>query len=118
MQRLREADALRETDDIVHGVLDRIEPVFAEDWPAALDARVRDSLIAAGMTTPYKHQAEAIELALTGCSHGITHCQWQDIGVCRPNAPRPEERSPSPGNDDLSHEGAGLRPAGAVKDNL
>ena len=66
MQRLREADALRETDDIVHGVLDRIEPVFAEDWPAALDARVRDSLIAAGMTTPYKHQAEAIELALTG----------------------------------------------------
>lgn len=66
VQRLREADALRESDDILHGVQDRIEPDFAEDWPTALDARVRDSLVAAGMSRPYKHQAEAIELALTG----------------------------------------------------
>lgn len=66
MQRLTKADALRERDDIVHGSLERIEPEFAEAWPLALDPRVRDSLVTAGVVRPYQHQANAIEVALTG----------------------------------------------------
>ena len=66
VQRLMRVDALRGSDNIVKGEQERIEPDLAEEWPAGLDPRVRDSLTTAGLARPYRHQSEAVNLALTG----------------------------------------------------
>ena len=64
--KLKEFDALRDSDEIKTGVVDRIKPQFVDGWPTELDSRVREALISAGITTPYKHQAEAIRKSLQG----------------------------------------------------
>ena len=65
-QRLKEFDALRDSDRIERGKLDRIQPGYADEWPVELNSAVRDSLIRAGIPRPYQHQANAIALALSG----------------------------------------------------
>ena len=64
--KLKEFDALRDSDEIKTGVVDRIKPQFVGGWPTELDSRVREALISAGITTPYKHQSEAIRKSLQG----------------------------------------------------
>lgn len=66
LAKLADFDALRQGDTIKTGVLDRIEPSYAQEWPAQLNPKVRDAMVAAGISVPYRHQADAIGLALTG----------------------------------------------------
>lgn len=63
---LFKSDALRADDEIRQDVVERIEPLRAEGWPIALNQRVRESLIKAGIRKPYLHQAEAIQRSLEG----------------------------------------------------
>ncbi len=64
--KLKEFDALRESDTINKGCIDRIQPGFADEWPSQLNRQVRDSLVRVGVNRPYKHQAEAIAKSLSG----------------------------------------------------
>ena len=64
--RLKEFDALRDTDRIERGELDRIQPQYADAWPAELNPAVRKALVDAGIPRPYQHQADAIAKALSG----------------------------------------------------
>ncbi|MCY3977355.1 MAG: DEAD/DEAH box helicase [Chloroflexi bacterium] len=64
--RLHEFNALREGDELQEGIVDRIEPEFSDSWPAGIDPRLHIALRNAGHRRPYKHQAQAIELALKG----------------------------------------------------
>ena len=66
VEKLKEFDALRDTDTLNRGSVDRIQPACAQEWPAALDRRVRDSLVSAGVSRPYHHQVEAIARSLAG----------------------------------------------------
>lgn len=64
--KLTDFDALRQGDTIKTGVLDRIEPSYAQEWSVQLNPKVRDAMVAAGISVPSRHQADAIGLALTG----------------------------------------------------
>ena len=64
--RLKEFDALRDSDRIERGQLDRIQPQYADAWPAELNPAVRKALADAGIPQPYQHQANAIAKALSG----------------------------------------------------
>ena len=64
--QLAEFDALRDSDTIHQGVVDRIGPTYSCTWPAELDPAIRDALLQAGFHQPYKHQALAIIKALNG----------------------------------------------------
>ena len=66
IDRLREFDALRENDTIHINSVGRIEPEFADSWPAQLNPQVRDALVSAGVPRPYQHQADAIVASLSG----------------------------------------------------
>ncbi len=65
-KQLKEFDALRDDDEIQTGTVECIQPEYAEEWPSVLHSSVRNALIHAGITTPYKHQAEAISRSLNG----------------------------------------------------
>ena len=64
--KLKEADALRDKDEIKTGTIERIKPHLASEWPAQLHPSVRKALIQAGIPCPYQHQADAISKALDG----------------------------------------------------
>ena len=64
--QLKEFDALRDDDKIQTGTVESIEPKYADEWPSELHPSVRSALIHAGITTPYKHQTEAISKSLNG----------------------------------------------------
>ena len=64
--RLKEFDALRDTDDIVRGTVDRIQPQFEDRWPPELHPAVCDALGRIGISSPYQHQAKAIRKSLSG----------------------------------------------------
>ncbi len=64
--QLKEFDALRDDDEIQTETVECIEPQYAQEWPSELHPSVRNALIHAGITTPYKHQAEAISKSLNG----------------------------------------------------
>lgn len=64
--KLMEFDALREDDAIKTGMLDRIHPKYAVEWPAQLDLSVRKALRDVGIEKLYQHQAEAIRKSLDG----------------------------------------------------
>lgn len=64
--RLNEFDALRDSDAVKRGSLDRIEPAYADAWPERVDPAIRGALEALGIPRPYQHQADAIEQALDG----------------------------------------------------
>ena len=64
--RLKEFDALRDKDEIQQDVVERIQPRFSDGWPAALNPRVCDVLINAGISKPYQHQVDAILKSLQG----------------------------------------------------
>ena len=49
LERLREFDAIRESDTINRGTVDRIKPTHADEWPRQLNPAVRDALVAAGI---------------------------------------------------------------------
>ncbi len=66
LSQLKEFDALRETDTINFGTVDRIQPRYADEWPTQLDPAVRDTLVRAGIPRPYQHQADAIIKSLSG----------------------------------------------------
>ena len=66
LARLKEFDALRDTDRVERGELARIQPGYANEWPGQLNAAVRNALINAGIPQPYQHQAEAIAKSLDG----------------------------------------------------
>ena len=65
LDRLRNLDALRDADTVRTGELDRVQPAYADDWPTQLNPDVRRAL-AATVPLPYLHQADAIDLALSG----------------------------------------------------
>ena len=64
--RLTELDALRDEDRMETDVVDQVSPEYADDWPAELDASIRDALSAVGFPRPYRHQAEAVSRSLHG----------------------------------------------------
>ncbi len=64
-RKLYEFDALREGDEIQEGTVDRIEPEFADAWPAGIHPHLRIELLKT-RHNPYRHQADAVELALQG----------------------------------------------------
>ena len=72
--KLYEFDALREGDEIQEGTIDRIEPEFADAWPKGIHPNLRIELIKylrrklpnSDNRKPYRHQAQAIKLALKG----------------------------------------------------
>lgn len=64
--KLKEFDALRDNDEIKTGIVERIQPNLANEWPAQLVPSVRDALIQSGIPCPYQHQADAISKALDG----------------------------------------------------
>ena len=66
LSRLKEFDALRETDTINRGMVERIQPGYADEWPSQLDPAVRSTLVNAGIPKPYQHQADAIAKSLSG----------------------------------------------------
>ncbi len=65
-ERLRQFEALRNEDGVRTGVVDSIRPEHADEWPAVLDASVRDVLAADGAGRPYRHQFEAVRQSLNG----------------------------------------------------
>lgn len=72
--KLYEFDALREGDEIQEGTVERIEPEYADSWPAKIHPHLRielrkylyNKLPNLDSRKPYEHQARAIELALQG----------------------------------------------------
>ena len=66
LERLKEFDALRDSDQIEQGELDRIQPGYADEWPERLSPAIRDALVNAGIPRPYDHQAQAISKSLDG----------------------------------------------------
>ena len=66
LAKLKELDGLRDTDTVRRGEVDRIQPAFAEEWPAQLDRHVRDAIVASGIDRPYQHQFDAIVKSLSG----------------------------------------------------
>ena len=64
--QLREFDALRDDDEIQTGTVECIQPQYVQEWPSELHPSVSNALIRAGITSPYKHQAEAISKSLNG----------------------------------------------------
>ena len=64
--KLREFDALRDSDTINLGKVERIKPEYANEWPAQLKPEVRNALIQAGIEQPYQHQVDAISRSLSG----------------------------------------------------
>ena len=68
-KRLRDLDAIRGDDQLQSGIVERIRPEYAEEWPSELEAHVRDALVAAGAPRPYRHQAEAVTRSL--CGHDV-----------------------------------------------
>ncbi len=66
LAKLKEFDALRDTDTVRRGEVDRIQPAFAEEWPAQLDRQVREAIVASGIDRPYQHQFDAIVKSLSG----------------------------------------------------
>ncbi len=64
--RLKQLDALRDSDTVRRGELDRIEPRYADEWPRQLNPAVGEALTQAGIAQPYQHQADAIALSLSG----------------------------------------------------
>ena len=65
-RRLMELDALRDSDSIQSDSVDRIEPQYADGWPALLSPQVRQAAEKAGIERLYRHQYEAIEKSLSG----------------------------------------------------
>ena len=66
ISKLKEFDALRDTDTINQGEVDRIEPAYADEWPALLNTSVREAMVNSGIARPYQHQVDAIVKALNG----------------------------------------------------
>ncbi len=72
LSRMREFDALRDQDDtenkdkIVRGSLDRIQPQYADGWPAQIHSSVRAALKSLEVTAPYQHQFDAVEKSMGG----------------------------------------------------
>ena len=64
--RLKEFDALRDSDTVKRGELDRIQPSYADEWPPELNPLIREALRQSGVPQPYQHQADAIDLSLSG----------------------------------------------------
>ena len=66
LSKLKEFDALRDSDRINRNEVNRIQAAYAEEWPSQLNLAVRNALLAAGIQKPYQHQADAIAKALNG----------------------------------------------------
>ncbi len=66
LSKLHEFDALRDSDTIKRGTLNRIKPEYADGWPTQLNPSVREALLNAGITHPYQHQVDAISKSLSG----------------------------------------------------
>lgn len=62
---LYESGALHEGDEIQEGTVDRIEPEYAAAWPEGIHPHLRIELLKTRQR-PYRHQADAIDLALQG----------------------------------------------------
>ena len=65
-KNLIENNALCDGDEIKTETVTRISPQYAAEFPSQLHSSVRDALIESGITQLYQHQAEAIELSLSG----------------------------------------------------
>lgn len=66
ISKLEHFDALRDTDTINRGKVERIRPAHASEWPEQLHDAVHGALTKAGVPNPYQHQADAIVKALSG----------------------------------------------------
>ena len=65
-EQLKKFDALRDDDEIQTGIVECIQPQYAQEWPSELHPSVRNALINTGIPSPYQHQAEAIGRSLNG----------------------------------------------------
>ena len=59
LSKLKEFDALRDSDRINRNEVNRIQAAYAEEWPSQLNPAVRNALLAAGIQKPYQHQEDA-----------------------------------------------------------
>lgn len=66
LARLRDFDALRDSDTVNRDTVDRIRPAYADEWPSQLNSAVQNALVRSGITQPYRHQADAIAKSLSG----------------------------------------------------
>ena len=66
ISKLKEFDALRDADTVSQDEVDRIQPAYANEWPALLNPSVREAMVNSGIVRPYQHQANAIVKALSG----------------------------------------------------
>lgn len=64
--KLKHFDALCDGDGMKTRVVDSIRPEHSDNWPAELDATVRDVLAAVDAARPYRHQFEAVRRSLHG----------------------------------------------------
>ena len=64
--QLKSFDALRDEDGMTTRIEDSIQPEHSDDWPADLDAAVREVLAGVGAARPYRHQFEAVRRSLSG----------------------------------------------------
>lgn len=65
-RKLRENSALYGNDKVITGVIERIEPKYADEWPVTLETSILDALRRSGIHRPYQHQVDAINLSLKG----------------------------------------------------
>lgn len=65
-EKLRENSALYGNDKVITGVIERIEPKYADEWPITLETSILDALSRSGIHRPYQHQVDAIDLSMKG----------------------------------------------------
>ena len=66
LEKLSEFDALRDDDECKTEDVERQEPAFADDFPAVISDPTRRALESTGISRLYRHQAAAIETAMSG----------------------------------------------------
>ena len=66
LEKLKEFGALRDDDEYETKVVERQEPAFADDFPAGVSHPTRRALESIGISRLYRHQAAAIEKAMSG----------------------------------------------------
>ena len=120
ISKLKEFDALRDADTISQDEVDRIQPAYADEWPALLNPSVREAMVNSGVARPYQHQVDAIVKALSGANVVMESptASGKTLAFTAPMLHVLKGEPRLPRDDDLPHEGVGLRSAGANPPSL
>ena len=62
ISKLKKFDAVRDTDTINQGEVDRIQPAYADEWPGQLNASVREAMVNAGIARPYQRASPGVSV--------------------------------------------------------